>query len=556
MLKLICYFRKHSLKDCFVWAKEAEQLFRNIKQVNQMRGRKINIRKILLILLIIGLFFSGRALLFAMIIIDPGHGGSDPGATATQDSTTIKEKNLNLKVALLLAEELKRRGYSIKMTRETDVYVTLSERSEISNTSNADIFVSIHQNSFTSSSARGVEVYYYPGSVFGKALAEKLSTSLSEATGLKNRGAKEANFYVLRNTKAIAVLVECGFMSNPDELRLLTNPDFQKKVANAAASAIDKFVLEDLYSSKIERFNGRNRYETSAEISKALFSAAESAIIVSGDAYPDAVVASALAGYLNGPILLSNSNSLPGVIESELVRLKAKKVYIIGGTGVVSESVASKIKSRGVSVYRIAGIDRYKTAIEVAKYLNSHSKINGVFLVNGMSFADAVAASNLAGAAGFPILFTNRTRCPESVVDFINSLQSGREEVEVIAIGGTAVISDSAYEVFEKGRRIYGSDRYETSVLVQKEAISRFKFGVEKTCFANGVDFSDALCMSTAGFGLRSVLLLTPPDRLNSKTRNFISENSKQISRFLLAGGDKAITISCAREIAIAHLNQ
>lgn len=520
-----------------------------------MRSPNINVRKIALILLIIGLLLSSKALSFALIVIDPGHGGSDPGATATQDSTTVKEKDLNLKVALLLKEELKKRGYSIKMTRETDVYVSLSERCEISNNSNADIFVSIHQNSFTSSSARGVEVYHYPGSVLGKALAEKLSTSISKATGLKNRGAKEANFYVLRNTKAIAVLVECGFMSNPDELKLLTDLGFQKKIVVAIASAIDSYVLENLYSGRVERYSGKDRYETSARISKAFFPSSENAVIVGGNAYQDAVVASPLAGYLNSPILLSNKDSLPYVTESELLRLRVKKVYIVGGKGVVSDAVISKLKSRGISVSRIAGKDRYETSLEVAKYLSSNSEIDRVFLVNAYKFADAIAVSNFSGVARIPILFTDGSRCADSVIEFINSLGSGGEEAEVIIIGGPQVISNSVYNIFTNATRIYGMDRYETSVLIQKEAMSRVGLQVEKTSFANGIDFSDALCMSTVGFRLKGVLLLTPSDRLNSKTRDFISQNAKGISKFLLAGGDKAITINCARQIVITHLN-
>lgn len=513
------------------------------------------LKKISLFSLTILLVFLAVSYSFAMIVIDPGHGGYHPGATVTQGGKTYKEKDLNLQIALFLAEELKSRGYDIKMTRETDVYVSLEQRCEISNSLNADIFVSIHQNSFSSSSASGVEVYYYPGSVLGKALAEKLSASISAETGLKNRGAKKANFYVLRNTKAPAVLVECGFMSNPNELKLLSNPDFQRKIARAAASAIDDFVVEDLYSSLLERFDGKDRYETSAKISKALFSTADNAVIVSGEAHADAVVASSLAGYLKAPVLLSKSNYLPDVIQSELKRLNVKKAFIVGGSGVIADSVAAKLKSLGISVYRLAGRDRFETSVEVGKYLSSQYGLNRVFLVNGYNFADAIGVSNLSGAIGSPILFTGTNYCPKVVLQFIKELESNGVINAVIVVGGPSVVSDSVLRMFRNSKRIAGKDRYETSVLVQKEAISNFGLKPGKVGLANGINFSDALSLSPVGFKLMGVLLLTPSNSLHPKVQEFISQNAKSISKFLIAGGEKAVTVSCVRQIVITHLN-
>lgn len=173
------------------------------------------------------------------IVIDPGHGGKDPGAVGPSG---IKEANVNLQVALKVAEKLQRAGLSVKLTRTTDVFVDLQPRCDIANSWGADYFVSIHCNAAGTPEARGTETYCYKLGGKGEVLAKSIQAELIAATGRLNRGVKTANYYVLRRTNMPAVLTELAFISNPEEERLLSNPEFQEKCALAIARGIGKVI--------------------------------------------------------------------------------------------------------------------------------------------------------------------------------------------------------------------------------------------------------------------------------------------------------------------------
>ncbi|MFP7170260.1 N-acetylmuramoyl-L-alanine amidase [Terribacillus sp. FSL K6-0262] len=171
------------------------------------------------------------------IVIDPGHGGKDPGAAAN-DTT---EKLVSLSISEKLQQRLLQHGYEVKMTRSDDIFIPLSERTTISNSWKADLFVSVHANSAATSSAKGLESYYYGASSSGKELASSIQTALVSNTNNENRGTHSADFYVLRHTSMPAVLVETGFISNPEDAVLLNDSDYQNKVANSIAEGIEEY---------------------------------------------------------------------------------------------------------------------------------------------------------------------------------------------------------------------------------------------------------------------------------------------------------------------------
>ncbi|PRR77101.1 N-acetylmuramoyl-L-alanine amidase LytC precursor [Clostridium liquoris] len=180
------------------------------------------------------------------VCLDPGHGGYDPGAIGP---TGVQEKNVTLAIALKTGEILKKNGIDVVYTRTSDKVSwpsveiqDLQKRCDIANSENVDYFVSIHNNSFESSSANGQETYYASGSATGKKLAESIQREITKATNLYNRGIKTADFYVLLHTNAPAVLVEDGFISNPNEEKLLNSDSFQNTLAQAIATGIIKFV--------------------------------------------------------------------------------------------------------------------------------------------------------------------------------------------------------------------------------------------------------------------------------------------------------------------------
>lgn len=171
------------------------------------------------------------------IMLDPGHGGEDPGAVGP---TGLQEKSCTLKVATYVKNYLEKYAYAtVNMTRSSDVYVSLQKRVELANNWGADRFISIHFNSSTTPSVNGTETFYYNDSSnptrtsLSKNLAEKLQTRLIQELGLSNRGVKTANFYVIKYTKMPASLTESSFISNPQEEARLKNTDYIIRIAKA-----------------------------------------------------------------------------------------------------------------------------------------------------------------------------------------------------------------------------------------------------------------------------------------------------------------------------------
>lgn len=175
-----------------------------------------------------------------LIVIDAGHGGSDPGT----QSLNFFEKDINLEIALKLQQTLIMKGYSVLMTREDDCTVGLEDRAYFANENDADIFISIHQNSYIQdSSINGIEIYYNSrkSTEDGK-LAQAIQDGLIEKTGAYNRGVRVENqLVVTRETNMPAVLIETAFLSNPKELKDITSNEYQNKVVEGIISGIETF---------------------------------------------------------------------------------------------------------------------------------------------------------------------------------------------------------------------------------------------------------------------------------------------------------------------------
>ncbi len=173
-----------------------------------------------------------------LIVVDAGHGGKDRGATGVSGNM---EKDFNLNVSRMLMDKLKQYPeFQPVATRSTDVFLELAERVEIANEREADLFISIHANSFKPTT-RGTETFYYNKN--SASLANVIHRHLLSATQFPDRKAKTAGFYVIKHTKMPAVLTETGFLSNYYENEKLKSPAFQQKVADALAAAIREYYL-------------------------------------------------------------------------------------------------------------------------------------------------------------------------------------------------------------------------------------------------------------------------------------------------------------------------
>lgn len=188
--------------------------------------------------------YKGEYIMFK-ICIDPGHGGNDPGAVGPSG---LKEKDVVLKISLILRDILKAKGFIVECTRTEDVSLAntinedLNARVNIANQLKSDYFISIHCNSSTNRTAHGVETYALAAGGQAEKLAQAVQRRLTIETGRANRGVKFANFLVLRKTNMPAILVETAFISNYEEENLLKAPFFIDGVANAVAGGIFDFL--------------------------------------------------------------------------------------------------------------------------------------------------------------------------------------------------------------------------------------------------------------------------------------------------------------------------
>lgn len=175
-----------------------------------------------------------------IIIIDPGHGGRDNGATGAKGTL---EKTLTLRTGELIYRKLKSAGAKVVMTRSNDSYLSLGSRAGISNYHGADAFISIHYDSILDSSVRGMTSYYYHG--FQKTLATTIHSSIVAQTKIKDRGARFGDYHVLRENNRNGVLLELGYLSNPIEETLIVSDQYQEKVATGVYLGLAKYFKEN-----------------------------------------------------------------------------------------------------------------------------------------------------------------------------------------------------------------------------------------------------------------------------------------------------------------------
>lgn len=187
-----------------------------------------------------------------VVVVDPGHGGSDPGAV----HGGVREKDIALRTSLLIAEELRKAGLSVVMTRTDDRTVSLSDRANIANNSNATLFISVHYNAtVTPNAASGTMTFYHRNSTHGQLLAECIQAELAKVVRLPNLGTRsdgtvyQNGFAVLRNTRMPGVLLELGFLSHSADRARVQEQEFQTSAARAVARGVLLFLGAEVPSN-------------------------------------------------------------------------------------------------------------------------------------------------------------------------------------------------------------------------------------------------------------------------------------------------------------------
>ena len=185
-----------------------------------------------------------------LILVDAGHGGSDPGMIGVGG---LEEKGINLSISLLLRDTLEKSGYSVIMTREEDkgLYDSSAANKKaqdmqrrIAMIREHMLSVSIHQNSYHDAGVHGPQVFYYESSVEGKKLAEAVQSSLNDLLEVDRPRKVKGNtsYYLLKRSSGTLVIVECGFLTNPEEAQKLQTKEYQEKVAAAVSEGIRTYL--------------------------------------------------------------------------------------------------------------------------------------------------------------------------------------------------------------------------------------------------------------------------------------------------------------------------
>ena len=170
-----------------------------------------------------------------VIVIDPGHGGNDPGSIGLRGT---KEKDITLKTAKNIQKKLEEKGMTVILTRQDDTFVSLKDRVAIAQNKSADLFLSIHYDGFITNDVKGVTTYYYKGE---QALAETIHEHLFKHIQAKNRGVKLGDYYVLRENQKPSILLELGYITNQEDEERMNSQEFQTNVTAGVVSGITEY---------------------------------------------------------------------------------------------------------------------------------------------------------------------------------------------------------------------------------------------------------------------------------------------------------------------------
>ena len=296
--------------------------------------------------------------------------------------------------------------------------------------------------------------------------------------------------------------------------------------------------------TNVLREAGSNRYQTAVAISQNTWSPpagdeqrlnASSVVLTRGDTFADALGASALAAAKSGPLLLTPSTSLDPNTAKEIARIltAAQTVYIVGGTGAISTSVENQVKALGVKTQRIAGADRYDTAVQVARQISPTPGL--VLLATGLNFPDALSAGAVAGSFDGPntqpadnavVVLSADNSLPAVTGKYLAGLESSATKPVFVGVGGSAT-NALASAGLPDSFGVVGKDRYETAVLMAKSLFpGAYTYGV-----ATGGNWPDALAGSAMLGVVGAPLLLTNPTTVNPTVLSYVDFNSGSFLR-------------------------
>lgn len=284
-------------------------------------------------------------------------------------------------------------------------------------------------------------------------------------------------------------------------------------------------------SPTLTRLAGLDRYQTANEIAKSGWTTSTYAFLAYGENYPDALAAATLAKRHEAPILLTGQDAIPEETLATLKSLGVREVYIVGGTGVISQNIEKQLRDKQIMSSRLAGVDRYETAVRIAEKNFDSKKI---IVTTGDDYADALSAGSVAGIENAVILLVPKDNLPESVKAYL-AKHPNTEKTYVI--GNTDIISDEVANQFPNMERITGADKYERNLNIVKKFEA--DFSQDGVYLATGENFADALTGTALAAKTKHPILLLP-NGTNIATSQYLS--TKALTKLTALGGEAVVS--------------
>ena len=297
---------------------------------------------------------------------------------------------------------------------------------------------------------------------------------------------------------------------------MLKNQLKKLTVAALVAAMIVPAGVSNADKQQVTRISGKDRITTSVEISKSAYTTSENVVLASGFNFADALSAGQLASALDAPLLLSSQDKLDSQTKNEINRLKAKKVFVVGGDNAISKTgIDTTLKSEKIDVTRLEGQDRYSTSQKVMEKTKEIINPEYLLIASGKNFPDALAAT------GF---FVNH----KSVMVLSDGVTYPESNLKEIAIGGKNQLPLKGFT----GRRVSGKDRYETALEIAKLSFDKNNNAI----LASGEVFADSLSAVSLTKKHNAPIILTQSNSLTENAKKYL--NGKNV---FIVGGEKTV---------------
>ena len=310
-------------------------------------------------------------------------------------------------------------------------------------------------------------------------------------------------------------------------------------LALAMATVPQTALADDVW----QRLGGADRYETMSAIVSEGFSSASRAVVATGQNFPDALTASSFAGAMNAPVILTASDHLSDAARRELQELNVREVIILGGEAAVSLGVEQEIAGMGITCGRVAGADRFETALGTMRLTReAGSTSNTVIVATGTTYPDSLSIGPWAYATKSPIVLVDGSgRLSNAAVE---AIEADRHIKNVVIVGGTSVVSDAVKSQLTGSyyfERVAGGDRYATSAEIARWEIE-LGFNWRSPSFTTGRNYPDALSAAPLAGRMNSPVLLSDAD--NSQGAELLYNKRYQIAQGYLLGGTSVVRTS------------